>query len=105
MKADKRNGDVNFNEDEHLYWNDNGDKYISVTTLIDKYTQPFDSDFWSKYKALERLLGKEMFAMEKQRLLKTKKWDDKILDSYDIDILKFKTTQQDILDEWEAKNR
>ena len=105
MEIDKRNGNVNFNEDSHTYWNDDGNKYISVTTLIDKYVQPFDSDFWSKYKALEKVLGTDMFKMEKSRLLKTKKWDDKILDSYDIDVFKFKSTQQDILDEWAIKNR
>ena len=35
MKVDKQNGNVCYNDEEHIYWNekDNG-KYISVTTLI-----------------------------------------------------------------------
>lgn len=106
MQVDKRNGNVNYNDEFHQYWDDNGQKYISVTTLIGKFEQPFDKDFWSKYKALERLLGTQQFtAMEKSRLLKTKKWDDSILESYDINQTTFNSTQQDILDEWDKTNR
>jgi hypothetical protein len=32
---------------------------ISVTSLIEKYAQPFDSEFWAAYKTLEKLLEKE----------------------------------------------
>ena len=70
MKVDKNNGDVKYSDEEHVYWDDDG-KYISVTTLIGKYCQPFDKDFWSAYKALEKLLGKEDFKMEKKMLLET----------------------------------
>jgi hypothetical protein len=39
MDVDKKNGEVCFNEDNHTYWNEkNNQKYISVTTLIDKFT-------------------------------------------------------------------
>ena len=51
MKIDKQNGNVKYNDEDHLYWNDDG-KFISVTTLIGKYEQPFDEVFWSGYKAL-----------------------------------------------------
>ena len=30
-------------------------KYISVTTLIERFGQPFDESFWSAYKALEKM--------------------------------------------------
>lgn len=106
MQVDKRNGNVNYNDEFHQYWNDEGQKYISVTTLIGRFEQPFDQDFWSKYKALERLIGSQKFAaMEKPRLLKSKKWDDSILELYDIDKVTFNSTQQDILDEWAKTNR
>ena len=60
MKIDKQNGNVAFSEDSHTYWNVNdNEKYISVTTLIHKFTQPFDKDFWSAYKALEKLIPKD----------------------------------------------
>lgn len=106
MQIDKKNGNVNYNDEAHKYWDDNGKNYISVTTLIGRFEQPFDQDFWSKYKALERLIGSQKFAaMEKPRLLKSKKWNDSVLELYDIDAVTFSSTQQDILDEWAKTNR
>lgn len=105
MKIDKRNGNVKYNDESHLYWDDNG-KYISVTTLIGKFEQPFLKDFWSSYKALEKLLTPEQFKMEKGKLLETKKIDLKyFLDTYDIPEIKYNATHQDILDEWQKRNR
>jgi hypothetical protein len=37
-----------------------GYRYISATTLIGLYEQPYDSDFWSMYKAFERLADPEL---------------------------------------------
>lgn len=106
MQVDKRNNGVNYNDQFHQYWDDNGKNYISVTTLIGKFEQPYDSDFWSKYKALERLLGTEKFGtLEKPKLLKTKHWDNSVLDLYDINEITFNNTQQDILDEWSKTNK
>ena len=46
MKIDKQNGTVAFNDQEHVYWNVNDNKrYVSVTTLIHRYTQEFDKEF------------------------------------------------------------
>jgi hypothetical protein len=47
---------VRFEEASHRYVSHKGYDYISVTTLIKQYTPPFDEDFWSAYKALERVL-------------------------------------------------
>ena len=52
--VDKQNGNVKYSDAEHVYWDDEGN-YISVTTLIGHYCQPFDKEFWSSYKALEKL--------------------------------------------------
>jgi ATP-dependent exoDNAse (exonuclease V) beta subunit len=76
---------------------------FSVTELIDKYKQPFDRDFWSAYKALEQLLSKEQWNIEKKSLLNTKRFDASILDVYSISKNDFNATQQSILDAWEAK--
>ena len=85
MKIDKQNGDVCFNDENHCYWNVNdNEKYISVTTLIHSFTQPFDKDFWSAYKSLEKLIPKDSWAIEKKSLLNSKKFDKSILDVYDI---------------------
>ena len=104
MKIDKKNGDVKYNDEEHLYWDDNG-KYISVTTLIGKYCQPFDKEFWSGYKALEKLLSKENFKMEKKMLLDTKKIELKYyIDMYGITENDFNREQQAVLDGWQKEN-
>ena len=54
MEIDKQNGNVVFNNAFHKYWDitDESKKYISVTTLIERYGQPFNEAFWSNYKAL-----------------------------------------------------
>ena len=102
MKIDKSNGNVKYNDEEHLYWDDNG-KFISVTTLIGKFCQPFDSDYWSSYKAIERVLDKETFKIAKKDLQNNVNVD-KIIEAFDIDIEKFNSAKQDILDEWQKKN-
>lgn len=106
MKIDKRNGVCCYNDEAHAYWKEtDNERYTSVTTLIGKFEAKFDKDFWSKYKALERLLGKEKFALEKGRILKTHKIEEEVLELYDIDMNTFLSTQQDILDEWEQANK
>lgn len=107
LNADKINGKVGFINDTHEYFNiDNPDKkYISVTTLIHKFTNPFDSEFWSAYKALERLVPKDAWIIEKKQLLSTLKFDTEILDAYNISLDLFNKTQQDILDSWAKTNR
>ena len=106
MKIDKRNGDVCFNEDSHVYWNEHDNaKYISVTTLIERYAQPFDKNFWSAYKALEQLLPADAWGIEKKSLLDTHKFDKELLDIYNIQETDFNKVQQGILDEWDKTNR
>lgn len=106
MKIDKQNGDVAFENESHTYWNvnDNG-RYVSVTTLIHKYTQEFDKEFWSAYKALEKLIPKDSWAIEKKSLLNSQKFNKEILETYSISELDFNKTQQGILDAWDEENR
>ena len=103
----KQNGNICFSEDAHVYWDitDPSKQFISVTTLIEKFGQPFDKNFWSAYKALERLLPKDAWAIEKKSLLATKKFDPAILGLHDIDENDFNREQQDILDSWDAENK
>lgn len=106
MKIDKQNGDVAFENDSHTYWNVNdNERYVSVTTLIHKYTQEFDKEFWSAYKALEKLIPKDSWAIEKKSLLNSQKFDREILETYNISELDFNKTQQGILDAWDEENR
>ena len=73
MEIDKENNGIAFNDKAHKYWdvNDSKKKFISVTTLIEKFGQPFNKDFWSAYKALERLIPAESWKVEKKSLLNT----------------------------------
>lgn len=106
MKIDKQNGNIAYNDELHRYWNvDDDAKYISVTTLIGKYEQPFDREFWSAYKALEKLIPADDWKIEKKSLLDTKKFNPELLDVYSISENEFNKTQQGILDEWDRKNR
>jgi hypothetical protein len=107
MQIDKQNGAIAFNEEKHRYWNvnDESKKFISVTTLIEKFGQPFDRDFWSAYKALEKLIPSDSWKIEKKSLLNTKRFDKSILDVYNITENEFNKTQQDILDAWDEENR
>ena len=105
MTIDKQNGNVAFNEDSHVYWDTTtNNKFISVTTLIEKFAQPFDKDFWSKYKALEKLLPPDAWKIEKKSILATHKIPKEILNTYNISELDLNRTQQDILDEWDKTN-
>lgn len=106
MNIDKQNGAVCYNDETHTYWNENdNEKYISVTTLIHRFTNPFDESFWSSYKALERLIPADAWKIEKKSLLNTHKIDKELLNLYNITELEFNKAQQDILDEWDKTNR
>lgn len=107
MEYDKKNGNVAFRESDHVYFNlkDADKKYTSVTTLIHKYTQQFDKNFWSAFKTLQFLIPAEYFKLEKGRLLETKKIDiENMCKAYDIDIKEFESKRQSILDEWSKAN-
>lgn len=106
MDYDKINDGVAFKDDTHTYWNVNtGVKYTSVTTLVGKFEQPYDKDFWSGYKALEKMLPSDIFSAEKKRLIDTKKIDiEYFVKTYNIDELEFKSKKQDVLDAWQEEN-
>lgn len=107
LSIDKQNGTVAFNEEVHRYWDVNNPsiKFTSVTTMIEQFGQPFDKEFWSAYKALEKLLPADEFKIEKKSLLNTKKFDPVLLEAHNITELDFNKAQQEILDSWDEENR
>ena len=107
MEALKINGNIAFQEENHKYFdiNNPSNTYISVTTLIDKFTQKFDALFWSGYKALEKLLPADAWKIERKSLLNTHKIPKELLNTYDIKELDFNKAQQSILDEWDKTNK
>lgn len=103
----KQNGNIAFVEETHKYFDvtDPEAVFTSVTTIIHSYTQPFDKEFWSAYKALEKLLSKDAWNLEKRSLLNTKKFDKVLLEAHNIDENDFNREQQLVLDEWDNENR
>lgn len=106
-KITKQNGNIAFEEESHIYYDVTkpNEKFISVTTLIHTFTNPFDKEFWSAYKAMEKLLSKEDWAIEKKSLLNTKTFDKVLLEMHDISEDDFNREQQAILDMWDEENR
>lgn len=45
---------ISFDSSAHKYYK-GSEEFISVTTLIKKYTNPFDEDYWSSYKAIKKV--------------------------------------------------
>lgn len=103
----KQNGNIAFEEKAHRYWDvtDPSKKFTSVTTIIEKFGQPFDKEFWSAYKALEKLLSADAWKIEKPSLLKSKKFDKSLLELHNISENDFNREQQAILDSWDEENR
>lgn len=103
----KQNGNIAFVEETHKYFDVTNPNavFTSVTTMIHSYTQPFDKDFWSAYKALEKLLPKDAWNVEKKSLLNSKKFDKVLLELHGISENDFNREQQGILDEWDNENR
>ena len=106
MTISKRNGDICFNEESHVYFNlrEPEREYISVTTLIHKFEPPFDKDFWSAYKALQQIIQPDYWKLASKELLTRKAVDDKFLAAYDVDKDDFNCVQQNILDSWQKEN-
>ena len=106
-KITKQNGNIAFEEEAHIYYDvtQPEKKFVSVTTLIHSFTQPFPKEFWAAYKALEKLLSKEAWVIEKKSLLASKKFDKTLLELHDISENDFNREQQAILDAWDEENR
>ena len=102
-RIDKENADCVYSDEEHVYINkkDNS-KYISVTTLIGKYSEEFDEEFWSSYKALEEIMDGDTFSILKKALLATKKFNPKILKKFQIDEELFAQKKAEIVAQYNA---
>jgi hypothetical protein len=45
--------EILFDEASHRYYDENGNNYISVTTIIGKYCQDYDTELWAMFTALK----------------------------------------------------
>lgn len=105
MKIDKENEYVAYNDEQHLYIEKaTGMKCISVTTIVGKFGQPFDSVFWSCTKALQELITPKEFDSIKGDLYKRKKFNEKYISQFNIQPEVFIQKKYEILDNWKKKN-
>lgn len=99
------NDKVTFTEKNHKYTGSTGRNYISTTTVIGKYKNPFDSDYWSTYKAIERIVGKKA-GFEFFNRVKKEIGYENILPHF-LPLIKtpglLESTRQEILFEWQQK--
>jgi ATP-dependent exoDNAse (exonuclease V) beta subunit len=103
-KVDKENDHVVYSDEQHVYLDkEDCQKYISVTQLIHAYSNEFDAEFWSAYKALEAILDQEVWLSVKGTLLTRKKFDRKLLSKLDVDESIFDEKQKEILAEYDRK--
>lgn len=107
MQIDKENGGICFNDANHVYFEKSNPecKYVSVTTLIHGFCQPFDKGKWSAYKAMEKLLPSDVWKVERLSLQNMNRIDESVLESYGISVDEFNAAQQGILDMWDEENR
>lgn len=111
MKIDKLNGVVAFNEEYHKYFNIKNPEYVytSVTTLISKYYEPFDEEFFSFYKAVESLVDESDFKPIKPHFLshKGKKFTEDfkttLIDTLGLTAEDVEEARQGLLAQWKAK--
>ena len=78
---------------------------INVTDLIHSFVAPFDKEFWSGVKALERLIPKDRWQVEKKSVLSKHKIDTDLLMLYDISETDFNREKQNVLDQWQKSKQ
>jgi hypothetical protein len=69
--------------------------------LIHGFTNPFDAEFKSALKALEKFLPADVYKVEKKSISARKVFDRSILQAHNISETEFNKVQQEILDDWE----
>ena len=104
--------DLFFTESTHTYRDKEGNTYKSVSKLIERYEEKFDSEFWSKAKGIEKLIRsseggddkwKYFFNLCKENY-KDKAWEY-IVKKYEEQFPeKVKEYQKIIKKEWKVKN-
>jgi len=104
---------IEFHEGPHKYFVD-GAEYISVTTLVDLYVEPFRTHFWSKYKAVELIFkerhgdskGIERFQELKQtRSLHSPGWFNWICGVERIEDDELEFVQRELIHKWDVENQ
>ncbi len=93
---------MGFDEKQHKYVNlKTNEVYTSVTTVIKNYVEPFDTEYFSQYKAIERILGAEFSTLKNRVGFKN------VVTAYKIDgdLKRLGEVTQEILTEWDNKTK
>ena len=108
-----RSGWVTFNEADHTYSHSiTRESYISATTVIGRYKQPFDGPYWSLYKGIEEFLSSNgqkstWWDFKRAHVDRKPKEADRLLESLKTNLphylLYILSVQQLILARWEEK--
>ena len=81
----KNDNRISFDEKEHNYFVDGQQVGFSVTAIIDKFFVEFDSGYWAKRKAMEKLT-RDGVVIDKKALTKAideilNKWEERRKDA------------------------
>lgn len=100
----KINKNIAFTEKDHKYFDiESGEQYTSVTQFIHKFIPEFDEEYWSKYKAAERLLSPKKFKEVKKLYPEREEKLNALLALLSPESVK--AEQEVILKEWEENNK
>lgn len=100
-KVDKENENTIYSDEQHVYIDKaSKQKCISVTTLIGKYENEFDEDFWSSYKTLEEMMDGDVWSIVREALLNKKVFNTKLLDKYNINKDSFNKRKSEIIESY-----
>ena len=105
LTIDKKNGTVAYNDKYHIYWDTEDLKtYISATTLIGLFEQEFDTEFFLKYKAFERLCNPTKDFLSNLRASKV--FDFDVIKRYypSLKVSELNKTVEEIRSEWKKNN-
>jgi hypothetical protein len=98
--------EIFFNEREHSYTDNKGNKYTSVTQVLSKYQKQFDAKYWSKAKAIEYIFTKN-HSYSEWNTLKSKYGYDKLITLLEPKIKKnvLNKVIKAYLDKWDKENK
>jgi len=92
---------IYFKEEGHIYYDDNNERYESVTTFISNFFNSFNSEYWSAYTALKNL-GYFVKPDEKNNIIKINNVDYNVKNIINSEYIKKEIKKAK--EEWLQKN-
>jgi hypothetical protein len=106
--------EIKFNAESHSYFNKDGKRYTSVTTVLGKYKRKFEYEFWTLYKAIQlkglNIPNERKSEMSKLYIKNGGNWDKlpfeplyKIIATYNLNIDTLLPKAVEVQAEWERE--